>query len=145
MTYSEYKKVYIERKQTLENWRNNYVQSYLQAAMIEHKIKGEAVYPPPIINLSEYRFDAAHTQGDKPPHDVTEEEARKFIEEAYFTIKTWGGVSWNYYSKAGASFVRTDLKTIRTAFKAEEYDSKIQKLIEVFEECIKRMKIDIAR
>ena len=76
----------------------------------------------------EYVFDAVHTQGDEHPHDVTEEEARKFIAEAY------NGDSVNYFAKEGASYVRKDIQTIRTAFKSKEYDEKIRKLMKVFEE-----------
>ena len=64
---------------------------------------------------------------------MTEEEARRFIKEAYFTITRYNGANYNYYGKEGAAFVRIDLQTIRTAFKAAEYDEKIRRLIEVYE------------
>lgn len=105
----------------------------LKVAQSELEIKGELVYPPPKLDLSTFKFDAAHTQGDKHPHDVTEEEARQFIKESYFAIVRYNGASYNYYGKEGAAFVRTDLQTIRTAFKAAEYDDKICRLIEVYE------------
>ena len=99
--------------------------------MTEYNIKGVLAYPPPKLDLSGYVFDAEHTQGDKHPHNVTEREARNFIKNAYFAIIKYNGTSYNYYGEEGAAFVRTDLKTIRTAFKSQEYDSKIKKLIEV--------------
>lgn len=37
----------------------------------------------------------------------------------------------NYYGKDGAVFIDVDKKVIRTAFKAREYDSKIEKFMEV--------------
>ena len=78
-------------------------------------------------------FDAVHTQGDRHPHDVTEAEARRFVEEAYFAISRYNGKGYNYYGKEGAAFVRLDLGTIRTAFKADEYDDNIKQLLEAFD------------
>ena len=109
------------------------VRSKLETAKAELKIKGELIYPPPKMDLSDFAFDAAHTQGDKHPHNVTEQDARKFIAEAYFAILKYNGNSVNYYGKNGAAFVRKDLQTIRTAFKAIEYDEKVKKMIEVYE------------
>ena len=103
------------------------------AARQDKKIKGKLEYPPPQFDLSEYKFDAEHTQGDKHPHNVTEKEARRFINDAYFALIKYNGNSYNYYGAEGAAFVRMDLKTIRTAFKVAEYDDKIKKLIEVCE------------
>ena len=108
----------------------------LEEAKIELKIKGELIYPPPQIDLSDFKFDAAHTQGDKHPHDVTEEEARKFVAEAYFAIAKIGTNSYNFWGKKGAAYVQPNLKRIRTAFKSEEYAPPYRKLIEVYENAI---------
>ena len=109
------------------------VKTELQRAMTENKIKGELIYPPPIMDLTHFVFDAEHTQGDRHPHDVSEQEARKFIDEAYFAIRKKGTNSYNYWSKEGAAYVQPNLKRIRTAFKAEEYAPPYKKLIEVYE------------
>ena len=108
----------------------------LQTFMQENNIRGKVVYPSPKIDFSTFKFDAAHTQGDEHSHDVTEEEARRFIEEAYFVIVKYNGNSYNYYGKNGATFVRNDLGTLRTSFKSEEYDDKIRRLIEVYENAV---------
>ena len=105
----------------------------LQTAMSKNKIKGELRYPLPIMDLTTFKFDAAHTQGDKHPHDVTETEARRFINEAYFAIFFKGNNSVNYFGREGAAYVQTGKKKIRTAFKAEEYNSKFKEMIEVYE------------
>ena len=101
--------------------------------MTENGIKGKLEYPPPQFDLSEYKFDAEHTQGDKHPHNVTEKEARRFINDAYFAIHFAANNSMNYFGKEGASYVQLGKKKIRTAFKAEEYNPKFRKLIEVYE------------
>ena len=109
------------------------IRAKLEETMAKLKLKGELIYPLPKMDFSGFHFDAEHTQGDKHPHDVTEEEARQFIDKAYFLIKRYNGNSYNYYGKYGATFARMDLETLRTSFKAEEYDDNIQKLIEAYE------------
>lgn len=91
------------------------------------------MYPPPKEDFSNFTFDAEHTQGDKHPHDVTEEEARRFINEAYFAIAKNGTNSYNFWGKEDAAYVQPNLKRIRTAFKSEEYAPPYRKLIEVYE------------
>lgn len=110
------------------------IRAKLEAVKTESEIKGELRYPPPKFDLTGFAFDAVHTQGDRHPHNVTEAEARRFVDEAYFAIIRYNGKSYNYYGKDGAAFVRLDLKTIRTAFKADEYDDKIKRLLEVFDD-----------
>ena len=39
----------------------------------------------------------------------------------------------NYFGRNGAAYVQLGKKKIRTAFKAEEYNPKFQKMIEVYE------------
>ena len=125
--------VYRETPFSFDIQRFGDVKAELQRAMSENKIKGELIYPPPIMDLSRFIFDAAHTQGDKHPHDVSEQEARKFIDEAYFAIHKKGTNSYNYWGKEGAAYVQPGLKRIRTAFKAQEYAPPYKKLIEVYE------------
>ena len=110
------------------------IKSILQSKMTELKIKGELIYPPPNMDFSEFVFDAEHTQGDKHPHDVTEEEARKFIAEAYFAIYFKSNNSVNYFGREGAAYVQLGKKKIRTAFKSEEYNPKFKEIIEVYED-----------
>ena len=126
--------IYREAPFNFDIQRFGDVKAELQRAMSENKIKGELIYPPPIMDLRRFIFDAAHTQGDKHPHDVTEQEARKFIDEAYFAIHFKSNNSMNYFGKEGAAYVQLGKKKIRTAFKAQEYNPKFQKMIEVYED-----------
>ena len=104
--------------------------------MRENRVKGELIYPLPEMDFSGFAFDAEHTQGDKHPHNVTEEEARKFIGDAYFAIAKRGAKSYNFWGKEGAAYVQPNLKRIRTAFKSEEYAPPYRKLIEVYENAV---------
>ena len=49
-------------------------------------LKGQILYPPPKFNFDSFVFDIEHARGGKHPHDVSKEEARRFIQEAYFVI-----------------------------------------------------------
>ena len=91
------------------------------------------LYPPPKLDLLAFVFDAVHTQGDRHPHDVTEAEARRFVEEAYFAISLPKIDSVNFFGKDGVTYVRPRQKVIRTSFKREEYNPKFRKLVEVYE------------
>ena len=117
--------------------KNDIIRSRLEYVMKENKIKGELVFPPPKIDYSNYPVDIEHARGGKHPHDVTETDARNFIKDAYFVVKTRDGNSFNFYGKNGGAFVRIDLKKIRTAFKSAEYNPKIKKLIEVYENAVR--------
>ena len=109
------------------------IRAKLEAVKTKLKIKGDLLYPPPKLDLSAFVFDAVHTQGDKHPHDVTEVEARRFVEQAYFAISLPKIDSVNFFGKDGATYVRPRQKVIRTSFKREEYNPKFRKLVEVYE------------
>jgi hypothetical protein len=64
-------------------------------------------------------------------HNVTYDEAWKFIKEAKFSSTRWHGKFVNYYGYEGTAYVNTETKEIRTAFKEDEYDSKLKKALEV--------------
>ena len=109
------------------------IRDKLEATRAELKIKGELLYPPPKLDLTGFVFDAAHTQGDRHPHNVTEAEARHFITEAYFALYFEPNNSFNFFGKDGAAYVQMNKKLIRTAFKREEYNPKFRRLVEVYE------------
>ena len=109
------------------------IHAKLEETRAKLKIKGEIKCPPPKLDFSDFTFDAAHTQGDKHPHDVTEEEAHRFLENAYFAIYFSGNNSMNYFGHEGAAYVQLGKKKFRTAFKTDEYNPKFKKMIEVYE------------
>ena len=109
------------------------IRAKLEKVRAELGIKGEIIYPPPQKDFSNFVFDAVHTQGDKHPHDVNEEEARRFISEAYFALNLPKIDSLNFFGGEGATYVRPKQKKIRTSFKREEYNLKIRTLVEAYE------------
>ena len=121
---------YRQWQAKIDNFTSNEaaIRGKLEAVKSELKIKGELIYPPPKIDLSAFKFDAAHTQGDKHPH--AEQEARQFVADAYFAIYFEPNNSYNYFGKKGAAYVQTGKKKIRTAFKSVEYNPKFKQVIE---------------
>ena len=109
------------------------IRAKLEETKAKLKIKGDIIYPPSQMDFSSFVFDAVHTQGDKHPHDVNEEEARKFIVEAYFALDLPKIDSLNFFGAEGATYVRPKQKKIRTSFKREEYNPNIRALVEAYE------------
>lgn len=105
-----------------------------QNAIIESEIKkatgirGELSINPRKIDLSTLSFDSEHAN-QQSGHNVTEQEAKEFIENAKATLTRWNGKFVNYYSEAGAAYVDTETNTIRTAFKSGEFDPMTKSLM----------------
>ena len=83
--------------------------------------------PAKSCNVDKLTVDVEHIKARK--HNVTESEAKLFVSKAEISITRWNGKFENYYSSKGASYVNTEDKTIRTAFKSSEYDDKTQKMM----------------
>ncbi len=93
-------------------------------------IRGEVNLTPTPINTEKLTFDDKHINKERQ-HNVTREEAVSYIKNAKISTSTWNGKFENYFSADGASYVNTETGSIRTAYKASEYDEKISKLMEV--------------
>ena len=83
--------------------------------------------PPKVCDVEKLTVDTEHIKSRK--HDVDMSEAKSFVSEADISITRWNGKFENYYSSNGASYVNTESKIIRTAFKSSEYDDKTKKMM----------------
>lgn len=92
--------------------------------------------PPQEIDVSALSIDTAHIKSRG--HGVSLEEAASFVTDAEVSISRWGGQFENYYSKSGATYVDVKTNTIRTAFRSDEYDDRIKKMMEVLEKWKKK-------
>lgn len=100
-------------------------------------IAGDSFHVPAKgCKIDELSVDTEHIK--KRQHNVTESEAKSFVATADISITRWNGKFENYYSRSGASYVNTSNKTIATAFKASEYDTKTQKMMEEVKKWKKR-------
>lgn len=112
-----------------------YVESNGKSGIIEARIKaagirGEINLNPPIPDVSKLSFDDKHINQERE-HNVTETEAKSYIQNALFSTTKWEGRFTNYYSSEGVAFVDNEAHHIKTAFKKEEYDEAATAAMEV--------------
>lgn len=102
----------------------------IKAEMASSGLRGKIDLHPKIPDVKELSFDGQHVNRERQ-HNVTEEEAKSYIENAVFSTTKWKGRFTNYYSSEGAAFVDNNSKHIRTAFKKEQYDDAAKTAMEV--------------
>lgn len=114
-------------------------QKVLEESAINDKIKadmkavgmrGEINLKPEIPDVSKLSFDEHHMNQERQ-HNVTESEAKSYIQKAVFSTTKWKGKFTNYYSDEGAAFVDNETQHIKTAFKKEQYDEAATAAMEV--------------
>ncbi len=96
-------------------------------------IKGILAREVTPIDLKDYNFNNDHIN-IKRNHGVTKEDAQYFVSTAKVEITRWNGTVKFYISKTGSTVIDIAKREIKTAYKAEEYDERNQKMIEVFED-----------
>ena len=64
-------------------------------------------------------------------HNVTFEEAVSYINSAKISLTRWNGMFEIYVSEDGATYVNLEENTIRTAYKRDQFDEKMMKILEV--------------
>ena len=104
-------------------------------AIKETGIYGSPRVPALRIDATEFSFDNEHIS--KRKHLATEEEAKSYIENAYFSLTRRfydGTIFTNFYNADGAAYVSREEKTIRTAFKREEFDPTTLEAVKAYEE-----------
>lgn len=94
------------------------------------EVKGEPHINPSKIDTSAYTYDTEHINVERS-HMVHREEAEQFVKNAVISITRWNGRFENFYSKDGAAYLDIEKKTIRTAFKSEQFDEKTLKMMEI--------------
>ena len=102
----------------------------LQKAIKETGMRGEINVKPKIPDVDKLSFDEKHVNQERQ-HNVTEAEAKSYIQNAIFSTTKWKGKFTNYYSDKGAAFVDNETQSIRTAFKTEQYDKSAKTVMEV--------------
>ena len=120
MKYSEWKEQYVD------NTRENVI---IKSAK-DNGINGVVNINPKPLNLKNYSFDNTHINAQRQ-HNVTREEAEKFMNEAAVSLTRWNGQFVNYYGENGAVYIDTKNKVVKTAFKKEEFDEKINNFMKV--------------
>lgn len=115
-----------EQKILEESAINDKIKADMKAA----GLRGEINLKPEIPDVSKLSFDEYHINQERR-HNVTELEAKRYIQNAVFSTTKWNGKFTNYYSDEGAAFVDNEAQHIKTAFKKEQYDEAATAAMEV--------------
>lgn len=135
MKYEDWKAVYVDKKQSLSTWqenrKNDIIKEKIRQSALKHKVGFTEIYYPPVgigTKMEDLAFDDDHINKARN-HDVTREEAEKFIKEALVTVNRWRGTFYCYYGEEGVVYVDVNEKKIRTAFKKKQFDEKTKEFI----------------
>lgn len=93
-------------------------------------IKGEPIKWIDRIDLEEYAFKENHINVERG-HQVSKELAQQYVNDSVAAYRRWNGTVTVYISPSGVAVVNHKEKTISTAYRSEEYDEKLNKLLEV--------------
>ena len=115
------------QKKLAEKAKTDKIKSEMKVA----GLRGEIDLNPIIPNVNELSFDDEHIN-EQRKHNVSEEEAKRFIQNAKFSTTRWNGKFTNYYSDEGSAFVDNETNNIKTAFKKEQYDDSARGAMEVY-------------
>ena len=90
---------------------------------------GEKSIPPKPIDVSNLKFRDGHAER----HGCTLEDAKFYIRNSKCSIckRRWDGLSENYYSDEGATYVDLETGLIKTSFSKKDFDPIIKKVMEV--------------
>lgn len=87
---------------------------------------------PRKIDYNKISFDDKHINKQRR-HNVTEEQAIRWIKNAKISATVWDGQYERFYGDEGTVYLRLSDNLIRTAFSADEYDEYIRNLLKEVE------------
>lgn len=127
------KTIYVDGRLSYKEWREKYIDNSRENVIIkvmkDNGIRGNPVWDAKPMDVSNYHFDDKHINKERE-HGVSRAEAEFYVKDAVLVIERWNGRFINYYSEEGAAYIDREKKEIRTAFRKNEYDEQVQKLIE---------------
>ncbi|HBF64738.1 MAG TPA: hypothetical protein DDW34_02035, partial [Clostridium sp.] len=89
-----------------------------------NKIKGEVSLDYRITDTTGFKFDAEHINTERA-HNVTREEAERFINNSAVALTRWKGQFICYVGSEGSTYVDVKNEIIKTAYKREQYDENM--------------------
>ena len=88
---------------------------------------------PKEIDVKVLSFDDKHINGERH-HNITEEKAKQYIQNAVFSATVWGGQYERYYGSEGVVYVNISTSSIRTAYGKAEFDDTLKNLVKELEQ-----------
>lgn len=92
--------------------------------------QGSFHIPAKEADTSKLTFDDVHINQQRK-HNVSENEAKRYIKNAKASRTVWKGQFERYYSYDGVAFVSKDEMLIRTAFSKRQFNDEVEKIVEV--------------
>ena len=132
----EGKTYYVPADMTYPQWYETYIENspenVIMKAAKENKIRGELNLSPGKIDISDYSFDDVHINKQRE-HNVTKEDAQRFIKQAKVSFTRWNGRYICYIGSEGSTYIDIEKKLVRTSFKRDEYDQNTLNFIKEVE------------
>lgn len=127
---------YVPANTTYQKWYETYIENapenVIMKAAKENKIRGELNLSPDKIDISDYSFDDVHINKQRK-HNVTKEDAQRFINQAKVSFTRWNGRYICYIGSEGSTYIDIEKKLVRTSFKRDEYDQNTLNFIKEVE------------
>lgn len=128
---------YIELKVFADYKKDNNastIKDYRHSVQLQKDgIKGKIHIPSQIVETKSFSYNEEHINKERN-HKVNSDEARSYIKDSLISITQWKGRRVVYYSEKGAVCIDLQTKKIVTAYKPEEFDEKVKKILEVIKE-----------
>lgn len=125
--YEELKGFYRYKCNNIKSTLNDY---HCVRELQELGIKGSIHIPSKEIDAKSLAFNDEHINQQRN-HNVSEKEAKQFIDTAILSITKRNGLSENYYSRNGIAYVNPLENKIMTAFKESEFKGDALTIMEV--------------
>lgn len=119
-------------------WINKKVDIQRQKDIIKEEIRSAGKLPkaakihltPTLVDTDSLSFDNEHINAERG-HNVTQEQALKWIRDAKISVTVWNGQYERYYGVDGAVYVDKIKSLIRTAYSSEQYENNVKAIMEV--------------
>nr|DAG61733.1 MAG TPA: minor capsid protein [Caudoviricetes sp.] len=137
-TAAETRKRAVEKARSMENTE---AVNQIKEEMYKTKAfkKEDVIHmTPSLIDIGRLTFDNNHINVERK-HEVTEEQAKQYIKDAYFSVTVWGGLFERYYSENGAAYVNVEKQEIRTSYSRKQYGNRTKKLMEAYKNGISKL------
>ncbi len=121
-------------------WANKKVDIQRQNDILKEEIRSAGNLPkaakihltPTRIDTDSLSFDDEHVNAERG-HQVTREQAVKWIQDAKISVTVWGVRFERYYGYEETAYANLESKLIRTAYAKNEFDDNTRAILEVIE------------
>lgn len=130
--FDKWSETFEEHGLSWQEYKTNHVKAELHK-VLKKPVRLEDYHIPPVrTEIETLSFDEQHIQKERN-RDISESDAKEWINEALFSTTVWNGAYERYYSKKGVVYVNRANNQIRTAYSSKDCSESILETIEVYE------------